>query len=129
MIYICLLILELTTITSKQDIAKEAYASLVALYTIASKHCLDGPLLSQNVQTLVLANTDRLPEIVKIYEIVSPRLMQICKITSTSLANVVDVECRLDYCVQVSYTALFLLMHATFFFGVLYVSLTKNTWS
>lgn len=129
MIYICLLILELTTITSKQDIAKEAYASLVALYTIASKHCLDGPSLSQNVQTLVLANTDRLSEIVKIYEIVSPRLMQICKITSTSLANVVDVECRLDYCVQVSYTALFLLMHVTFLFGVLYVSLTKNTWS
>lgn len=121
MIYVCLLILELSTITSKQDIAKEAYASLVALYTIASKHCLDGPSLSQNIQTMVLANTDRLPEIVKIYEIVSPRLTQICKITSTSLANVVDVECRLDYCVQVSYIALFVLMHGHFFFYLIRV--------
>lgn len=115
----CLLILELSTITSKQDIAKEAYASLVALYTIASKHCLDGSSLSQNVQTLILANSDRLSEIVKIYEIVSPRLTQICKITSTSLANVVDVECRLDYCVQVSYTVLFLLVHGLFFWSLI----------
>lgn len=117
----CLLILELSTITSKQDIVKEAYASLVALYTIASRHCLDGSSLSQNVQTLVLANTDRLPEIVKIYEAVNPHLTQVCKITSTSLANVVDVECRLDYCVQVSYTILLLFVHGHFFFGVLYV--------
>jgi hypothetical protein len=28
--------------------------------------------------------------------------MQVCKITSTSLANVIDVECRLDYYVQSS---------------------------
>lgn len=91
-----------STITSKQDIAKEAYASLVALYTIASRYCLDGNGLNLNIQTLVLANTDRVPEIIKTYETVSPHLMQICKITTTSLANVVDVECRLDYCVQVS---------------------------
>lgn len=73
----------------------------MALYTIASQHCLDGASLNQNIQTLVLASTDRLPEIIKTYESVSPHLMQVCKITTTSLANVVDVECRLDYCVQV----------------------------
>lgn len=91
-----------STITSKQDIAKEAYASLVALYTIASQHCLDGASLSQFIQTLVLTNIDRLPEIIKTYESISPGLMQVSKITTSSLANVVDVECRLDYCVQVS---------------------------
>lgn len=91
-----------STITSKQDIAKEAYASLVALYANASRYCLDGTSLNQKIQTLVLANSDRLPEIIKTYESVSPRLMQVCKITTTSLANVIDVECRLDYCVQVS---------------------------
>ncbi|XP_027842426.1 COMM domain-containing protein 3 [Aphis gossypii] len=89
-------------ITSKQDIAKEAYASLVALLTIANRHCLDGKSLNQNLQTLVLANTDRLPEIIKTYESVRPRLTEVSKITTTSLANVVDVECRLDYCVQSS---------------------------
>lgn len=91
-----------STITSKQDIAKEAYASLVALYTIASQHSLDGESLNQYIETLVLTNTERLPEIMKTYECVSPRLMQVCEMTTTSLANVVDVECRLDYCVQVS---------------------------
>lgn len=55
-----------------------------------------------NIQTLVLANNVRVPEIIKTYETISSHLMQICKITTTSLANVVDVECRLDYCVQVS---------------------------
>lgn len=54
------------------------------------------------MQTLVLVNNNRLPEIVRIYEAVKPRLTQVCKITNTSLANVVDVECRLEYCVQVS---------------------------
>ncbi|VVC39896.1 COMM domain [Cinara cedri] len=91
-----------SAITSKLDISKEAYASLVTLYTIASRHCLDGPSLDQSLQTLVLANTDRVPEIIKTYESVSPRLMQVCEMTTTSLANVVDVECRLDYCVQSS---------------------------
>lgn len=28
--------------------------------------------------------------------------MRVCEITTTTLANVIDVECRLDYCVQVS---------------------------
>lgn len=74
----------------------------MALYTIASRHCLDGTSLNQNIQTLVLTNTNRLPEIIKTYESISPHLTQICKITTTSLANVIDVECRLDYCVQVS---------------------------
>jgi len=91
-----------STITSKQDIAKEAYASLVALYTIASQHCLDGVSLLQNIQTLMLTDSDRLSEIIKTYESVSPRLTQVCEITTTSLANVVDVECRLNYCVQSS---------------------------
>lgn len=91
-----------TCITSKQDIAKEAYASLITLFTIANRHCLDGKSLNQNLQTIVLANTDRLPEIIKTYESVRPRLLEVSKITTTSLANVVDVECRLDYCVQVS---------------------------
>lgn len=50
----------------------------------------------------MLPNTDRLSEIIKSYELVSPQLMQVGKITTTSLANIVDVECRLDYCVQVS---------------------------
>jgi len=75
---------------------------LIALFTIASRHCLDGKSLNQNIQTIVLANTDRLPEIIKTYESVRPRLVEISKITTTSLANVIDVECRLDYCVQVS---------------------------
>jgi len=97
-----LFVLGLSVITSKQDIAKEAYASLVAVYTIASRHDLDGSMLNQSIQTLLLANSDRLPEIIKTYETVRSRLVQVCKITSTSLANVVDVECRLDYCVQVS---------------------------
>ncbi|XP_025406179.1 COMM domain-containing protein 3 [Sipha flava] len=91
-----------STITSKQDIVKEAYASLVALYTIASRYCLDGNELNMNIQTLVLANNVRIPEIIKTYETISSHLMQICKITTTSLACVVDVECRLDYCVQSS---------------------------
>jgi len=75
---------------------------LVALYTIASQHSLDGTSLHQNIQTLVLTNTDRIVEIVKTYESVSPHLMRVCEITTTTLANVIDVECRLDYCVQVS---------------------------
>jgi hypothetical protein len=58
-----------SSITSKQDITKEAYASLVTLYTIASRHCLDGPSLNQNIQTLVLVNTDRLPEIIKLMKL------------------------------------------------------------
>ncbi|XP_026805441.1 COMM domain-containing protein 3 [Rhopalosiphum maidis] len=90
------------SITSKQDIAKEAYASLVVLFTIANRHCLDGKSLNQNLQTLVLANTDRLTEIIKTYESVRPRLMEVSKMTTTSLANVVDVECRLNYYVQSS---------------------------
>ncbi|XP_025192957.1 COMM domain-containing protein 3 [Melanaphis sacchari] len=90
------------SITSKQDIAKEAYASLVTLFTIANRHCLDGKSLNQNLQTLVLANTDRLSEIIKTYESIRPHLIEVSKITTTSLANVVDVECRLDYCVQSS---------------------------
>ncbi|NP_001155791.1 COMM domain-containing protein 3 isoform X1 [Acyrthosiphon pisum] len=89
-------------ITSKQDIAKEAYASLITLFIIANRHCLDGKSLNQNLQTIVLANTDRLSEIIKTYESVRPRLLEVSKITTTSLANVVDVECRLDYCVQSS---------------------------
>lgn len=54
------------------------------------------------MQTLMLTDTDRLSKIIKTYESVSPRLTQVCEITNTSLANVVDVECHLNYCVQVS---------------------------
>lgn len=79
----------------------------MALYVIATQHCLDGASLSQFIQTLVLTNIDRLPEIIKTYESICPRLMQVSKITTTSLANVIDVECRLDYCVQVSTTCFF----------------------
>lgn len=57
----------------------------------------------------MLPNTDRLSEIIKSYELVSPRLMQVCKFTTTSLANIIDVECRLDYCIQVRNSMLILL--------------------
>lgn len=109
LLYNCFWLILEASITSKQDIAKEAYASLVALYSIASQHCLDGTSLNQKIQTLVLVNSDRLSDIIKTYESVSPRLMQVCKITTTSLANVVDVECRLDYCVQVSTSIIYII--------------------
>ncbi|XP_050435833.1 COMM domain-containing protein 3 [Adelges cooleyi] len=93
---------ELKSLTSRQDIIKEAYASLVTLYTIACQHNLDAASLSQYIQTLLLAETERLTQIVNNYETVRPGLVQICMTTNTSLANVVDVECQLEYCVQSS---------------------------
>ncbi|XP_050537103.1 COMM domain-containing protein 3 [Daktulosphaira vitifoliae] len=88
--------------TSKQDIIKEAYASLVSMLIIAGQHNLDASSLNHYIEPLVLIDTSRTSNIVKTYEYIRPNLVKACVITNTSLISVVDIECQLEYCIQTS---------------------------